>query len=765
MRYFFSRTTLIQFSASLLLGAALAGCADNTGSVGGEPTAPTDPGAPAPVAVVGTIALGTDKNFIPTDDATAATLTATLQDTSNARMSGATITFASTTGSLSAASATTDEFGKATVTLTSGLADFSNRTAVVTASAGGTSASIPIDITGSTVKLAVTPGSSIQIGAGTLTADATVTNAALLGLANQMVRFSIGAASTGAGTLDTSTQWTNASGVTPQTTFTPTAAGTVVLAAEWLNSAGTVLATATSSIEVTPAAGVAFAVTNPATDPIGLTTGTTQLVTVTVPADIAGTAIANVRISATAGTLVGITQATASSSSIVQTPALGAVAATYTAPMNAGSASIQVDALDAAGAVLSTVSRTFVSSAPASSAARLIFGAEPTTVPPSSGGNIRTSTLRVQVQDPNYNAVGGAAVLFGLLATTGSGETVSPAVVITDSFGVATTTFSSGTASTVGDIYAQAKIVGAPACTFDPATADPSTELEPLCIAIPMKVSAAAVSITVGFGTVLEDAANTSQYKLPASVLVVDSNGGPVAGETVTLSAYPIYYRNGTISVARVWNGASYELMCGGPYDELRLVPTPPNDTSLDLYVYRKPDWAEAEDLNRNAILDPGEDTVGDGVLSTYDEDTNKDKKMLYWDTATDLVYLDEDTNNNGILDFSEDLNGNGVLDFGEDTPMSDTAYKALAIVGNNLLSPPHAAGGTVPQTVTTDKDGLATFYLQYPKSSAWFIKTEVTARVVVSGTESTARSSTMLPMSQVDADADNCPLARTATY
>ena len=65
--------------------------------------------------------------------------------------------------------------------------------------------------------------------------------------------------------------------------------------------------------------------------------------------------------------------------------------------------------------------------------------------------------------------------------------------------------------------------------------------------------------------------------------------------------------------------------------------------------------------------------------------------------------------------------------------------------------------------TVTTDSNGAATFYLQYPKSSAWFIEDEVTARVMVSGTESRAKVNQILPMSLTDSTDNNCTIGRTA--
>lgn len=777
MRDHFFKTTLTRFPASFLLAAAIAalsGCSDNTSSA----VATTN----TPIATVpADIALGTSANWIPTDNSTAATLTATLVDTSNAVMPGVIVSFATNSGNLNASTATTDASGQATVTLKSGLADFSNRTATVTATvAGVASASVPVLIKGSTVALAVTPSNTIQVGTGTLAATATATNAAALGLSNQTIRFSIGATSTGAATLSAATLITDATGVTPTLTFTPTASGTVVLTAEWLDPAGAVTATATKDIFVTAATGLAFAITIPASDPFALTSGATQLLAATVPATIAGGTVANVRISATSGTWTGTSPATGPLTSIFQTPTSGAAAATYTAPGNSGSVTVQVDALDASGATLGTLTRTFVISAPATAAAKLLLSASASTVVPSSGGNISTLTLEAIVRDVGNNAVGGAAVMFGLLGTTGSGESVSPAVAITDSRGIATTTFSAGSAPTLAAIHAQARVVGQ-ACTFvpDPLVAETNTR----CDSTPLMVSSSAVSVTVGFGSTITDTANTTQYKLPGSVLVVNSNGSAVAGATVTLTVFPVEYRNGEIFAEQSQSSSTigWDWGCEGPYTT---GPLPwPGWATPPAYVYSS--FTANEDSNRNGLLDAGEDTVGNGVIDTWapNEDANLNGVLDFTtedsngngflDLGEDLngngiidVVTNEDTNGNGVLDANtEDVNLNGILDPGEDTAISASARAALAIPGNNRISPEQAAGGTVPMTVTTDANGAATFYLQYPKSAAWFIKDEVTARVMVMGTESSAKTTLILPMSEPDSFDNNCTVGHTAIY
>jgi Bacterial Ig-like domain (group 1) len=660
VRNFFN-PVVSRFSAFFLLAATLSifsGCSGG----GGSSTSGTG-GTTTPTA--SSISLATSATSVKSDSSNSATITVTALDSSNAVVSGQLITLQASTGQLSTASATTGADGKITATFTSGTIDSSNRTATITATISGTSttATIPVLISGSTLTLTPSAG-SVQVGAGTITLTATTKDAGGTGKYGQTVRFSIDATSTGAATLSATTLTTGVTGTTGNVTLTPTSAGTVVVAAEWLDSSGAVSVKATQNIDVTAAAGISFAITTPATDPLSLATSGTQALAVSVPSTIGGTAVASVRISSTAGTWTGAAPAAGPSPSIVQTPAANAVAATYTAPGNSGAVTIQVDALSAASAVLSTLTRTFVVSAPSADAASLNLQASVSTIAPSSGSNSSTATLTATVRDSSDNSVGNAAVLFQLLGTTGSGESISPTVSYTDGTGKAAATFSAGSLSTLGPIYAQASVVGQVCTGSSSATPPYSDEANPLCDSTPLIVSSTSVSVVIGTGTTVSDSADKTQYLLPGSLLVVDANGSPVANATVTLTVFPIEYRNGSIT-----DGGSG---CLAPATS----------------------FTANEDVNRNGILDPG-----------------------------------EDTNSNG------------------------------------KISPPQAAGGAIPTPVTTDSSGAATFTLQYPKSSAWFITDELTARVTVAGTESSAQTIFELPMSSTDAKATPCSLARTATY
>lgn len=87
----------------------------------------------------------------------------------------------------------------------------------------------------------------------------------------------------------------------------------------------------------------------------------------------------------------------------------------------------------------------------------------------------------------------------------------------------------------------------------------------------------------------------------------------------------------------------------------------------------------------------------------------------------------------------NEDINRNLILDPGEDVGL-DPGH------GDGNLTPPSSAAGAVPATVTTDENGVGNFNLVYLKQSAVWIADEITASVVVLGTETTSTLEFRLP-------------------
>ncbi len=89
---------------------------------------------------------------------------------------------------------------------------------------------------------------------------------------------------------------------------------------------------------------------------------------------------------------------------------------------------------------------------------------------------------------------------------------------------------------------------------------------------------------------------------------------------------------------------------------------------------------------------------------------------------------------------FNEDANRNLILDAGEDANL------------DGELTPPNSSAGSVPASVTTDENGIGNFDLIYLKANAAWIETEITADVLVLGTETRSTLTFWLPFAEDDA-------------
>jgi hypothetical protein len=72
-------------------------------------------------------------------------------------------------------------------------------------------------------------------------------------------------------------------------------------------------------------------------------------------------------------------------------------------------------------------------------------------------------------------------------------------------------------------------------------------------------------------------------------------------------------------------------------------------------------------------------------------------------------------------------------------------------VSGDGTLTPPNAAGGEIPSSVTTDESGVATFSLLYPKDSAGYIYDAISATTLVQGTQTSATKRFWLAASKTD--------------
>lgn len=493
----------------------LAGCGG--GGAGGTTTA-----APV-ISTASRLALATSANSVSSANTNAVTITATALSASNVLMAGQVVEFSTESGNIVSASTITDSNGSISATFSAGTAQLHNRTAIITAKVSGTAveASIPIQISGSTLSSTATVTTLTTGTPVTLTALAKVSDGSVA--ANQALRFSIASSSTGSGTLSSATALTDGNGEA-SISLTGTAAGVVNVLIEWLDEPdGNTTLSTTRSFTVQQT-GAAFEVTTPSSSPWAVNLNSSQNVTVSTPATINAVAVANVRYATTLGSW------DATTNKVITVARTGlSDTRSFNAGSNSGNANIQIDALSATGTVLATSRYVFALSATSASANSISLQSNVTALAPSSGGTTSTAMLTATVRDSSLNAVGGASVLFELVNPTGSGELIDPVVVSTNSSGVAQSVFTAGT-STTQTSQIRASVVGIPAVT-------PST--------ISITVGGTAGSVAIGTSTKISSINSDTSYQLPTTVMVTDSNGNAVNGAVVSLSLWGVRYHKG----------------------------------------------------------------------------------------------------------------------------------------------------------------------------------------------------------------------------
>ncbi|PXW77237.1 Ig-like protein group 1 [Alteromonas sp. I10] len=239
---------------------------------------------------------------------------------------------------------------------------------------------------------------------------------------------------------------------------------------------------------------------------------------------------------------------------------------------NAGISSITASASDGSGNVLvsALTQIEFIATTPHT----LIADASPDIIGPDG----QTSTISAVVRDVDGNLVKNSVVNFSVSdVSTGF---VSPSQATTDSKGIATTVFTSGSVSTQDAVVVTAFVAD------DPAIDDE----------VVLTVGARAFDISLGTGNELEEATSTSYLKR-FGVFVSDSAGQPVSGVNLTASVAPVKYVNGGEYRTGFW-----------VFDD---------DASQWVAIVNQN--CETEDVNDNGILDTtprDEDTNEDGMLT-----------------------------------------------------------------------------------------------------------------------------------------------------
>jgi hypothetical protein len=668
-------------------------------------------GSTAPVASVVTT---TNVATIPADNSSGATITALVRDANNNALSGVTVAFASTAGSLVVTTAMTDANGNATGTLTAAGAAAGTQIAV-TASAGGQSSQVSVGVVSAqqTVTL-LTSATQIPSNNSTpATITAIVRNASNALLSGTMVTFS---ATSGA---IVATQTPAGAGATPPVTAGTTDANGAAQAAlstpgDNQNRSITVTATAGTSSATIAVSVVGTKLT--LSGPASLVQGSQGAYTV-VLTDSGGVGIPNQTVTLTSAK--GNTLSAAS----VTTDATGQASFQLTA-VNSGADTLTASALGMqAGQTVTVSSQNFTFTAPAANASIPLGQSVPVTVNWKSNGTAVTGqtvnfsatrgtlTAATATTDANGNATvmissttSGPALLaasatavsaqqqVSFVATTPSqvaiqaspdtiptqGQSTLTAIVrdaqnnlvqgqvvnfqLTDITGgqlsfASVTTDSEGVAQTV---YTASSTPS----TSNGVTVTATVQGTAITASTTLTVGGQTVFISLGTGNTISENANKTQFQMPWIVQAVDSAGNPVNNVVITLTIHSSSRPNWA------YQKGSY-VVCGS-------------------------DWTQ---YNTNT----GTPACGAGY-------------------SPPVQCLNEDINLTGVYEASEDINNNGKLDPGD-----------VAVA--------------TPGTVTTATDGSATFTVEYPEDHALWVQTTLTATATVQGTQSSTVSTFILPM------------------
>jgi hypothetical protein len=444
-----------------------------------------------------TVSVVTSAPQIPSDGTIPATITALVRGANNQLLPGVTVAFSATSGGLAVANAVTDQNGAA-VAMLSSAGDPTNRRITVTATAGTTNATVPVDVVGT--KLTVTGTASLVQGAvGTY--DLALVDSANNGIAGRAINV---ASALGNGLAPATNVTTDATGHAT-VNLTASAAGNETLTATALGL------TAQRAISISNQSFVLSSTL------ISVPIGATQPVVLTWTAGGAPQVAQLVTFSTTRGLFTGN------------------VVSTQVATNGSGQATVNISSTTSGPAVITasasgvttTITLNFVATSPATIAVQ----ASPSTIPTEG-----QTTISAVVRDASSNLVQGQTVTFQLTDITGG--SLSLASANTDSQGRAQTVYTaSQTPSSSNGVTIQASVQGTAITASTTFT-----------------VGGQTVFLSLGTGNTISENATKTQFIVPYTVTAVDAAGNAVNGVTVTMSVRSEEYAKGTyIDVAGDW--------------------------------------------------------------------------------------------------------------------------------------------------------------------------------------------------------------------
>jgi hypothetical protein len=466
------------------------------------------------------------------------------------------------------------------LTFTVGVKDASNnsipnQTVTFSASSGSLVGALPSPATGA----AGEPITSVGLSAGADRSNRSITVTVTAGSVSQQVSIPV----TGTTLSVSGASSVLLNGTTSFTVKATDAAGQPVPSASLAATSqlGNPIAPATATTDALGSASFVYTGTNAGNDRITVSgLGTTATAPILVSAeDFSFTAPAsNASIPVSTGQAVTVKYLVAGVPQVGKTVTFATTRGTVTP------ASAVTDATGSASAVVSSTSSgpanvvaqtasaqvtlplNFVATNPAT----LVLQANPSALPPNTSGTSNQSVLLATVRDPSGNPVANKTVNFSAVSDPSNG-TITPASATTDSSGTATAQFISGSIATANNgVQLQATVQG---------TAISGTTS--------LSVNAQALFITIGTGNKIGNATETA-YSKDFVVYVTDATGAPAGGKAVTISVWPEEYLKGSLAYdagAKQWTYSGAPTVCVN------------------------------EDVNRNGILNAGEDTNGNGSL------------------------------------------------------------------------------------------------------------------------------------------------------
>ncbi len=441
--------------------------------------------------IVGSIDLTLGAASIVANGSDSIAVRATVTDQDGDPLSGASVSFSASSGTLTAATATTDSSGVAQVSLVSGTL---TGVSLVSVSVSGFSDNGSVSfVPGPAAGLVIQASSTSVLSAGTSDISAIVTDANGNAVTNETVTFSFTSQGSGTPSLSPITAQTNSNGIATSTYTAGNSVGTDTITAGTSSNASD-----TENIVVTAASVIVGAV--------DLTLGAASIVA-------NGSDSIAVRATVTdqdGDPFPGVTVSFSASS--------GTLSAASLATDSLGVAQVSLESGTLTGASLVTVSASGFSDNGSVSfvpgpAANVTIQASPASVL-SSG----TSSVSASVTDANGNTVTGETVTFSFDAEGSGTPSLSSINAQTNSNGVASSTYTAG--SSVGtDTIAAGTSSGAS------GTADITVTAAAVVVS--------SIDLTAGASSLVADGATGAAIR--AEVLDIDSN--PVEGEVVSFSS------------------------------------------------------------------------------------------------------------------------------------------------------------------------------------------------------------------------------------